>query len=482
MSLAIHNLSPTTLHLKLLERFERVKTERKVPGSYVSALAWISNVTRSLTHLMVHQSPTADELLEHAQSFDSKQVSVLIERFSAIATEIEPPGKNVLRLTFEGDGQRYRIDVPVTTAGTVTTTPLVQNPKHEFAAIYLQDANILTLFSSSKLNGWMSALKDETPITGLSIPGTHNSPTCYRALPSVRCQAVPPLEQMENGVRFLDLRVQLESPQDPSRDGLILVHSVFPISLTGTKYLRDLIKDVRRFLDKNPSETVIVSIKREGTGSATDAQLGHVLRSHYAGDVHEWFTAPHVPTLGEARGKIVLIRRFGLDEELRTEWDGKGWGIDASVWADNTSHALTPNGQICVQDFYEVLRTEDIEKKIQVSTEQLARAAATVTPLPSMGVQSERDLTEKPPLFINFLSASNFWNLDCWPEKIAGKLNPAVVEYLCRSHHKSAMDKQVGAGCTGIVICDWVGNNGDWNLVRAIVGMNGKLEIREEQA
>jgi 1-phosphatidylinositol phosphodiesterase len=43
-----------------------------------------------------------------------------------------------------------------------------------------------------------------------------------------------------------------------------------------------------------------------------------------------------VPTLGEARGKIVLLRRFMLDGPLKKEWEGKGWGIDAHVWADNT--------------------------------------------------------------------------------------------------------------------------------------------------
>jgi len=39
--------------------------------------------------------------------------------------------------------------------------------------------------------------------------------------------------------------------------------------------------------------------------------------------------------------------------------------------------------------------------------------------------------------------------------------------------------RKVGDGSTGIVVCDWVGNNEDWDLVRCVVGMNSKLEFRE---
>src|SRR5437667_39659 len=71
---------------------------------------------------------------------------------------------------------------------------------------------------------------------------------------------------------------------------------------------------------------------------------------------------------------------------------------------------------------------------------------------------------------------SNFWRVGCWPENIAAKLNPAIVDYLCRTHNVS---EDVGDGCTGIVVCDWVGRNGDWDLVRCIVGMNWRLQLKE---
>src|SRR5437764_106993 len=132
--------------------------------------------------------------------------------------------------------------------------------------LYLSQHAYVTLYSSSTLHAWMRELPDSTPLGALSIPGTHNSPACHRAPPSVRCQAVSPRQQLENGVRFFDIRVQVPVPYNANSDKLFLVHSVFPISLSGPKYFRDLYQDIRAFLDANPSETLIVSLKREGAG------------------------------------------------------------------------------------------------------------------------------------------------------------------------------------------------------------------------
>jgi len=148
---------------------------------------------------------------------------------------------------------------------------------------------------------------------------------------------------------------------------------------------------------------------------------------------------------------------------------------------------MCSSGEIRVQDFYEVAEHENIEKKIGFSTDHLVKAAQAVCPFPS-GTNAAAAEAVKQPFFINFLSASNFWRANCWPDRIAVKVNPAIVEYLCRRHNdpsalwnaeQSDGRKDVGDGSTGIVVCDWVGNNGDWDLVRCIVGMNAKLEQRD---
>ncbi|KAF2808438.1 PLC-like phosphodiesterase [Mytilinidion resinicola] len=473
-TLTIRNITSTPLELKVIERYEKAGTTR------------IANVTSTFGHItgFVSRSvgnstssvPSAPSLGLHAESFNQQDVSIRIEPFQTQTTDIpttERSSTEVLRLTFESHGQRYRLDATAATKSQ-SFTPLVADPQHQYTGIFVPEDSHLTIYSPINLTSWMKDLKDSTPLSALSIPGTHNTPTHYKALPSVRCQAVSPKAQLENGIRFFDIRVQPENPADPANDALILVHGVFPISLTGTKHLRALITTTLAFLAANPSETLIMSLKREGTGASTDAQLATILHTHYATSPALWYTAPRIPTLGAARGKIVLVRRFALPPELQALNDGRGWGLNAENWAYNTAHDT--HGDVCVQDFCEVLEAVSIDRKIAYTTDHLAAAARTVSPVP--GVTTDRENPVPPgPLYLNFLSASNFWRTGCWPERIAARLNPAVTGYLCVKHDVGGE----GDGGTGVVVCDWVGEGGDWDLVRCIVGMNRKMEWKEAE-
>lgn len=471
-TLTLRNNTSTPITLKRIERFRGSKRQDKEdgPADEISSLA--KNFTRVLTNTTRTNAPVA-AINANTKPFAEKKVDIDIEPFSTKHTQLRAfidSDNERMRLTFEVAGEQHQIQTPVPTSESATMKAMAQHPKHRFTGIYVMPSSHLAIFSSANLNAWMRELRDDTLLSALSIPGTHNSPTCHTAPPSVRCQAVSPREQLENGVRFFDIRVQPEYPENPSKDELILVHSVFPISLTGNKYFRDLMRDVNAFLDRNPSETLIISLKREGAGKATDQQLCRILHDHYAGPKSRWYTNPKIPTLGEARGKIVLIRRFNLQERLKDEHNGHGWGIDAAAWADNTAHAVCPSGQLCIQDFYEVLESQNVDKKIKFVSAQIDRASAARYPF---GVLPGPKASAAHPFYINFLSASNFWKANTWPEKIAAKVNPAAVEYICRRHNEKDGDCS-----TGILVTDWVGKDDDWDLVRCIVGMNAKLRLR----
>ena len=497
--LIIRNLTSTPIVLKLVERFQapgQVQTQQKDEGKqdlFIGSLAknfttLMSNVTSAV------QSPSNLELAANAQSFSHKDTNIKVEPYEVHKTDIplQERGPNeIMRLTFENEGQRYRLDVPSPTSRSISLTPLQQNSKFEYTGVYLPTHSYLSIFSSARLNSWMGKLKPQTPLSALSIPGTHNSPTHYTALPSVRCQAVTVTEQLNNGVRFLDIRVQPENIDDPNADGLILVHSAFPISLTGNKYFRDTLKEITTFLDQNPSETVLMSLKREGVGKATDQQLSKILHDHYISkDKGRWFTDNRIPRLEEAHKRIVLIRRFGIDDSLKSYNNNAGFGIDASSWPDNCEDGLCSSGHIRVQDFYEVEETVNIDKKIKFCHTHLEKAAELVCPLGDVHANA----AAKPnPFFINFLTASNFFRPGCWPDRVAAKVNPATIDFLCRRHNETehvgslvlaaneTSKREVGDGSTGIVVCDWVGEKGDWDLVRCIVGHNAKLEMRENK-
>ena len=480
-SLTIRNLTINPLTLLHVERFEA--DTAKPAGSPVANIT--SNVTSTIRGFLnpITLPPSAGLVAKSQDPHDRHDdVNVRTEPFTTTSTDIRAadPGREVLRLIFEEPGApgRYTVDIPGSSPRSLTLAKL-DGAQKEITAVYIPTGAFLTLISSANLSRWMEQLDHACSLSYLSLPGTHNSPTCHVALPSVRCQAVGVREQLDNGVRFMDVRVSA----NPDNDDLTLVHSAFPISLTGNKYLDShLLSDVYAFLDANPSETVLISLKREGTGKGDDAKFSRVLHQsgrYLGGDnARRWFTEPRIPSLGEVRGKCVLVRRFGLDDSLRGEHEGRGWGIDGSSWPDNCEDAPTGSGLIRVQDFYEVAESTNIQKKIDLARAQLERSGEQLFALPGReGVQAQGS----PPLFVNFLSASNFFNATCWPERIAAKINPAMVEYLCMrhgEHGKGPGGRPVGDASTGIVVTDWVGHDGDWDLIRCIVGWNARLQLK----
>lgn len=477
-SLIIRNLTAHPFELRVLERFKPAVGQKSSPQSAF-------RFGRNLTHPTSDAASTSSDSKqdENAQPTSRQDIeNVSIQPFTIVKTEFNPPlheDREVVRLTFEVQDQRFRMDCPSPTFLSQTLQPLAPDPKFHFTGVFLPRDSFVCIFSSADLDCWMRHMSDATPLSALSIPGTHNSPTCYNALPSVRCQAVSIREQLDNGVRFLDVRVQPDSPKSPH---LVLVHSAFSVSLTRTKYFRELEETVVRFLEKNPTETIILSLKREGTGRATDPQLATILMDHYASEsaphCDRWYTNPQIPTLSAARGKIVLLRRFKLNDAQRETHGGRGFGIDASSWADNTPYQMQEN--LCVQDFYEVLETVNIEKKIRFATDQAERAGDVVAALPGATADSNGGAITHQPLYLNFLSASNFFKVGCWPDRIAAKLNPAMVAHLCLRHHVRGDGERDGDGGTGIIVCDYVGSDGgDWDLVKCIVGCNTRLMVRE---
>ncbi|KAI1197952.1 phosphatidylinositol-specific phospholipase C [Nemania serpens] len=474
VDLTIRNLTSTLLELKVVERFEG---ERTSDGNKDDVKKLAANLTSKLTDLFNSTSEAVSPNVEiKGEANDRRDVSIPLKAFETLVTDIRAadPGREVLRLTFESQGHRYQVDVPSSSSRS-TTMKKLDGGSYEYTAIYIQAGGCLSIFSSANLPRWMGEIRDEYPLTALSLPGTHNSPTCHVALPSVRCQAVGVREQLENGVRFLDVRVNVS--QDDTE--MTLVHSAFPISLTGNKYFKELVEVVYAFLDANPSETIIMSVKREGTGRGTDQKLSKLLKERFYSE-KRWYTEPRIPRLGEVRGRIILLRRHVNDESLSGEWGGRGWALDGSVWPDNCEDGRVGSGIARVQDFYEVDQSTNIQKKIELARKHLERAAEGVCRLP--GHEGYREDAPVAPFFINFLSASNFFNANCWPEKIAAKANPAIIEYLCSRHGrhgKGPAGLKVGDAATGIVVTDWVGLRGDWDLIRCIVGWNAKLQLKD---
>ncbi|KAF2108511.1 hypothetical protein BDV96DRAFT_605573 [Lophiotrema nucula] len=506
-SFTIRNLTPTSLCLIRIESFEDPNTKQTRSGLFNFAYRSNSSV------------PTASELGEHVQSFYCYDLAIDLATFESYTFEKEqlkavhqdtpsPTSSPALRLTVEtSPNQRYRIALnpAYTQKSSQLCSTLTPFPSNAYTALYHPTNPIphVTIHDNNSLDlaTWMSSLPSTLPLSALSIPGSHNSHAYYRALPSVRCQVVDVKAQLEHGIRLLDIRVQPAHATDIDKKDLALVHGAFPASLTGAKYLEPILDTCYEFLQRNPKETIIISLKREGIGSATDEVLSQILDKHYIAPNRErWHTGSTLPYLGDVRGKLVLIRRYNLHDSLAAS--SHGYGLDATEWPDNCAHAF--HGPFCVQDFYGVLNPSFIPQKLQHSNEHLVRSAECTAFIP--GINTDKANPVPPgPLYLNFLSASNFFNMSCWPEKIAKVVNRGIEEWICMGHHledplntpaepgKTSLEghedraepvggvvrkAKPGDGSTGVVIMDNVGEGGDWDLVKMIVGMNmGPLHL-----
>lgn len=242
--------------------------------------------------------------------------------------------------------------------------------------------------------------------------------------------------QLNNGIRFLDIRVQPANATDVSKKDLYLVHGAFPVSLTGSKYLAPVLDAIYTFLSDHPSETILVSLKREGVGSATDAHLATILEKHYINpNADRWVVNEKIPYLGDVRGKIVLVRRYTLSDQLSNPaLDAVGElraGLDATAWPHNATHAF--HGPFCVQDFCEIMHTSMIPDKLQHCNAHLVRAASLTHFVPGINTDTVNPVPPGP-LYLNFLSGSNFFKVGTWPEKIAKIVNRGVEEWICTGY------------------------------------------------
>lgn len=490
-SLTVRNLTESSLHFKQVEVVEDLSSFQSPANDPL----W----RRSSTSTRAGTAPRNDlqclDLHMNLGPFQSLQLNTagLLAPSSSLSTLM-------LRLTIrDQEDNDYHLDINPshTQKSSQPCTPLSTLDSTLTALFHPGPPSPhLTLHTNNTINytKWMSSFPAALPLSALSIPGTHNSHTSYRALPSVRCQLVDIATQFAHGIRFLDIRLQPIHSKDITKKDLLLVHGAFPVSLTGPKYFAPILQTCYAFLSTNPSETIIMSLKREGTGGASDEHFAQVLMNHYiTPNASKWYMGDTIPTLGSARGKIVLLRRYKVPLTASSELQG----LDATLWPDSAQHALFPSPvpTFCLQDFHAVLEPGLIQAKVGYCNEHLERAGACIHVHNSVKLSGAGDESgfiegqgQVQPLYLNFLSASNFWRRACWPENIAKVLNRGVEEWLCRGHGLEAevtvsagnegntgpVTRKVksGDGVTGIVIMDCVGESGDWDLVKLIIGMN----------
>ena len=210
-----------------------------------------------------------------------------------------------------------------------STEPMTKLILHALALIFIA-APTGTLAAD---NNWMAGIAGSTRISQITIPGTHDSGARFETVPGTAiCQSATIPEQLNFGVRFLDIRCRHVHDSFTIHHGPVFQHMTF----TG------VLNDVAAFLKTNPSETVILSVKEEHTASDNTRSFADTFASHVAANPNIWSHVASVPALDAVRGKVVLLRRFAASTPM---------GIEASHWPDNTAFLAN---NLSVQDWYQV--------------------------------------------------------------------------------------------------------------------------------
>lgn len=207
------------------------------------------------------------------------------------------------------------------------------------------------------LESWMSGLDDSSYVSSLSIPGTHDS-TAVSGVPTVGCQTMSITEQLNAGIRYLDLRVGLIN------NALFMFHGPYPINLpTGGLPLTTVIGDIQQWLSAatHQREVVIVQIKEDPDPINSTVSLATAVSRVINRNAGFWNLNTTLPTLGNLRGKIQLMRRYSVNQTAGEQ----AIGIDVTSWADNSPRFAinTPSGvHFVIQDEYEF--DEDLENLV----------------------------------------------------------------------------------------------------------------------
>ncbi|OLR93806.1 phosphatidylinositol-specific phospholipase C [Actinokineospora bangkokensis] len=224
---------------------------------------------------------------------------------------------------------------------------------------------------------WMGALGSSTPLTRVSIPGTHGSGTRVGGA-AVANQDLSIGEQLAAGVRFLDIRCRL------FEGSFSLHHSSFYQRLN----FDDVLVACRDFLAAHPGEVVLMRVKQEYS-TESDAAFGAVFAGYaqrYPGLLR---TGSAVPSVGEARGQVVVVSDNG-------GVPGIGWNSPA----------------VDLSDDYDIATLADLENR------KWPGVAAHFDAARAAGAEK---------LFITFTSS---WGWALWPRDADRAIWPKVSGYL----------------------------------------------------
>lgn len=218
---------------------------------------------------------------------------------------------------------------------------------------------------------WMAGIPDDALLSSVNIPATHDTGTAgvvEDAIPGVSitsCQNLYYDEQLNMGARSFDIRGNAIK-DDASAADVKIVHGgelwqcqeKDGSDLT----LQSILNTSLGFLEKHKSETVILTVKPD---AGSTVGLEHAVAEFIKSNEEKVYCGGDIPSMKEARGKIVFLRRFNLTQNYEG-WVERAMGFNLTNWDDISyknyeyAYKLYDDGKnhVYIQDAYNTYGSE----------------------------------------------------------------------------------------------------------------------------
>jgi len=188
-----------------------------------------------------------------------------------------------------------------------------------------------------KIN-WMSQLLDKK-INQISVPGTHDSGADFGCVIPVAhkyalCQDWSIKKQLENGIRFFDIRLHPDGKRFTIHHGIC----------SQLKSFDDVLSDMKNFLRQYPTETIFMHIQQEGGAEPFSDSYKDILIRYYNEDQDIWYNSPleselsftpSETTLKDTKGKIV---KFNIGDSIVEIQNDYGFSTVEKKWKPVKDH------------------------------------------------------------------------------------------------------------------------------------------------
>ena len=158
---------------------------------------------------------------------------------------------------------------------------------------------------------WMNLLNDSILITDVSIPGSHNSCSYNTSFSFSKCQTYNLEEQLNMGVRYLDLRFTLKNGK------LKMYHGWDNLNIS----FEECLNQIKHFLEEHPSEILLLRLQKERKYVPnTSDEYFEAIISSFSEVGLPLLDTPDLTSLkfGDLRGKAIVVEYNNLDQNYRT--------------------------------------------------------------------------------------------------------------------------------------------------------------------